>query len=134
MKIAICGSMEFSKEMIDLKKQLELLGHSVILPENAQQFASGEFNISESAGMKIHGDLILNYYNKIKECDAVLIANFTKSGIENYVGGNGLIELAFGHVLNKKVYLLNPIPKMKYADEIQAIQPAILNGDFSKIQ
>lgn len=132
MKIAICGSMAFSKEMIKIKEKLEQFGHEVILPANTEKYANGE-KMLESKWAKIEGDLIRGYYNKIKECDAVFIVNITKNGIENYVGGNALIEMAFGHVLNKRVYLLNPAPKMSYGDEIETMQPIILNGDLSKI-
>lgn len=57
--------------------------------------------------------------------------NISKNGIENYIGGNTLMELGFAHVMNKKIYLLNPIPEMSYTDEIIAVQPAIINGDLS---
>jgi predicted RNA-binding protein with PUA domain len=59
--------------------------------------------------------------------------NITKNGIKNYVGGNALIEMAYAHVLDKKIYLLNPVPDMNYKDEIEAMSPTILNGDLSKI-
>ncbi|MEK7089402.1 MAG: hypothetical protein AAB920_01135 [Patescibacteria group bacterium] len=132
MKIAICGSMVFSKEMMEIKEKLEQFGHGVILPANTERYANGG-KMLESKWAKIEGDLIRDYYNKIKECDAVLVANITKNGIENYVGGNAFIELAFGHVLNKKVYLINSVPEMNYKDEIEAMGPVILNGDLSKI-
>lgn len=45
------------------------------------------------------------------------------------------MELAFGHVLDKTVYLMNPIPEgLGYTDEIAAMQPTILNGDLTKIR
>ncbi len=42
--------------------------------------------------------------------------------------------MAFAHVLNKKIFLLNDISAMIYTDEIEAMQPVVLNGDFSKIE
>jgi hypothetical protein len=63
-----------------------------------------------------------------------LIVNITKNGIANYVGGNALIEMAFAHVLNKKVFLLNDIPlQLNYSDDIAAMQPLVINGDLTKI-
>jgi hypothetical protein len=73
-------------------------------------------------------DVIRKYFHEIKEVDAILVLNYTKNGIENYVGGNSLIEMAFAHVLNKKIFLLNPIPKMNYSDEIESFFPVVLNG------
>lgn len=43
------------------------------------------------------------------------------------------MELGFAHVNNKKIFLLNPIPQMNYSDEIAAVQPVVINGDFSLI-
>jgi len=129
MRIAICGSMEFAKEMVEIGQKLEDLGHAVLLPKDAAEYVAGAKRL-ESKWAKIEGDLIKNYYKGIKERDAVLIVNMTKNGIENYVGGNALIEMAFGHVLSKKVYLLNSIPTMSYSDEIGAMRPVVLNGDL----
>ena len=75
-----------------------------------------------------------NYFEEIKKTDAILVINKDKNNIKNYIGGNSLIEIAFAHVLNKKVFLLNPVPQMDYSDEIEAMKPVILNGDLSKIR
>lgn len=66
--------------------------------------------------------------------DAILVANFDKNGIKNYIGGNTLMEIGFAHVLNQKIFLLNPIPEIKYyKSEIEAVKPVIINGDLGKI-
>jgi len=45
-----------------------------------------------------------------------------------------LIEIAFAHVLDKKIYLLNPVPNISYSDEIEAMKPVILNGKLDNIK
>jgi len=61
--------------------------------------------------------------------------NYDKRGIKNYIGGNTLMEIGFAHVLNKKIFLLNPIPEIPfYKSEIEAVRPVILNGDLSKVK
>lgn len=132
MRIAICGSMQFAKEMIELKNQLESIGHSIVLPKDADLYANGSKS-AESKWEKVEGDLIRGYYEKIKDADAVLIANYSKNGIEHYIGGNAFLEMGFAHVLNKKIYLLHPVPVMNYSDEIESMKPMILNGDVLKI-
>ncbi len=127
MKVAICGSMSFGKEMITIGDELKKMGHTVILPENTHAYANGTINI-ENKLEKMKLDVIRKYFHEIKEVDAILVLNYTKNGIENYVGGNSLIEMAFAHVLNKKIFLLNPIPKMNYSDEIESFFPVVLNG------
>ena len=42
--------------------------------------------------------------------------------------------MAFAYILNKKIFLLNGVPKMSYSDEIYATKPIILNGDLSQIK
>ena len=137
MKIVICGSMKFSKEMLEIKEKLNFLGFdNVVVPHNADKYASNQLaeeNSYESIKNKIEEDLIRSHYEEIKSADAVLIVNYDKNGIANYIGGNSFLEAAFAHVLKKKLYLLFEIPNMSYSDELKAMQPIILNNDLSKI-
>jgi len=137
MKISICGSMVFSKEMVEIANKLKQNNHKVILPHNTEKYADGVLaneTSHESVKNKIDNDLIRDYFNEIKNSDAVLIVNFDKNGIPNYIGGNAFLEMGFAHALNKKVFLLNNIPAMPYDDEIKAMQPIVLNGDLLKIK
>jgi hypothetical protein len=135
MKIIICGSVKFLDKMKSLKKELAKLGFSnVVTPckyENTDLVNESETNSRDN---KIKNDLIKVYYNEIKNADAVLIANYNKNGIDNYIGGNSFLEAAFAHVLNKKLYFLFEIPKIAYSDELKALRPIILNGDLNKIK
>jgi predicted RNA-binding protein with PUA domain len=133
MKITICGSMTFAKDMLEIKQKLEEQGHIVIIPANTHKYADGAFDV-ESKWEKIEFDVIRAYFEEIKKTDAILVINKDKNNIKNYVGGNSLIEMAFAHILNKKIFLLNSIPKMNYSDEIEAMKPIVLNGDLSKIK
>lgn len=137
MKIVICGSMSASKQMVEMEKILKEKGHEVVLPKHAYEYASGELQPEdnhESTNHKIEHDLIREYYLMIKNADAVIIANYDKRNIKNYVGGNSFLEAGFAHALNKKLYFMNDIPDMIYGDELCALQPIILNGDLSKIR
>ena len=110
MKIVICGSMKFSKEMLKIKEKLNSLGlNDVVVPRDADKYASNQLaeeNSYESIKNKIEKDLIRSHYEEIKNADAVLIVNYDKNGIANYIGGNSFLEAAFAHVLKKKLYLL----------------------------
>jgi hypothetical protein len=124
--------------MLDLKLKLNSLGfNQVVVPRNTEKYAIKEkqFEVSsESVKNKIDHDLIREYYQEINSADAVLIANYDKNGVKNYVGGNSFLEAAFAHVLNKRLYFLNDIPEMSYSDEMKALQPIILNGDLNQIK
>lgn len=79
--------------------------------------------------------MIRKHYEKIKNADAILVVNFEKKGIKNYVGGNSFLEMGFAYILKRKIFLLNDIPKLKfYREEIMAVEPIILHGDLSKIK
>jgi len=137
MKIAICGSMKLSQNMLESKLVLTDLGHKVTLPTHTRAYAkldSQEEMHKESAQNKINEDLIREYFKEIKNSDSILVINKKLNGIENYIGGNSLIEMSFAHVLYKPIYLTNPIPNMSYTDEIIAMQPIILNGNLTLIK
>lgn len=137
MKIAICGSATFAKEIMEIKNDLEKLGHGVQTPHNFHLYADGVLTPEtreESTRNKVKDDLIRQYYNEIKESDAILAVNIDKHGIKNYIGGNTFLEIGFAHVLNKKIFLLNPVPNMLYADEIMAMEHVVLGGDLNKMK
>lgn len=133
MKITICGSMTFAKDMLDVKQKLEQQGHNVTVPANTELHANGTFDI-ENKWEKVKLDVIRAYFEEIKHTDAILVINNDKNNIKNYIGGNSLIEIAFAHVLDKKIYLLNPVPNISYSDEIEAMSPVILNGELDNIK
>ncbi|SRR6056297_540387 len=137
MKIVICGGMSFSKKMIGIANRLKENNHEVILPHDADKYANGILvseSSQESTKNKIKDDLIRDYFKTINKSDAVLIVNFDKNGIKNYIGGNSFLELGFAYVLNKPVYLYNQIPDMLYTDEIKAMQPIVIDGNLLKIK
>lgn len=137
MKIVVCGSMSSACQMIGTKKELIQNNHEVILPRNTEQYAEkvlAEETAYESTKNKIENDLIRDYFEKIKNADAILVVNVYKNGISNYIGGNSFLEMGFAHILNKSIFILNEIPDMIYTDEILAMQPIVLNGDLSRIQ
>ena len=143
MKIAICGSLSFTYEMGALADRLRKCGFEVYIPISAEKIIRGELSVAEIEKEKEQGkfsdraikyDSIRVYWDIINNCDAVLIANYDKKGVKNYIGGNSFLEMGFAHILRKKVFLLNSVPGMIYSDEIKAMQPIILNGDLSLIK
>ena len=144
MKIAICGSMAFAEDMKLAKEVLEKKGHKVFTPEFMDAFinikelelrAKASKRGSEGAKLKVEHDLIRKHWYKIKNSDAILVLNHTKNGVRNYIGGNSFLEMGFAHILNKRIFLMNPIPSMPFIrEEILAMEPTVLNGNLSKIK
>lgn len=83
---------------------------------------------------KITHDLIRRHFNLIIQSDCVLIANYMKKGVENYIGGNTFLEMGFAFVLGKPLFVINPLPELPYITEIQGMRPYILDNDLSKIK
>jgi hypothetical protein len=129
--------MSASKEMVESEKKLIELGHEVILPEFTHEYAQMETLSkmhTESARNKVDYDLIRGYFDKIKSGDAILIVNVERKNIPGYIGGNSFLEMGFAHILNKPIYLLNQIPEIGYRDEIEAMNPIVLNGILENIK
>jgi len=136
MKIAICASMVFTERMIEIKQRLEELGHECFISEFAEAYIGKSVEDKEKITIyhKNEKDAIRLVYDKIKQSDAILVLNYDRRGVENYIGGNTLMEIGFAHILNKRIFLCNPIPEIEYyKSEIEAVRPVIINGDLSMI-
>lgn len=136
MRIGVIGSMQHTEKMLQIRDQLISMGHDAYVTTLAEPFVGKTDDEKEK--IKLHQknkkDAIREFWRLMQNGDAVLVANFDKNGIKNYIGGNTLMEIGFAHVLNQKIFLLNPIPDIPYySTEIQAMKPIILNGDLSKI-
>lgn len=132
MNIVLCGSITACEQMEEAAKTLEAQGHTVEIPYGCIRLRERtEVATEEKAQDKIDADLLRRYFEKIKDRDALIAVNPEKRGIQGYIGGNTLIELAFGHVLGKALYCLYAPGEVPYLAEILAMQPIILNGDLS---
>jgi len=140
MKITLCGSITFCKEMVKLRDQLNEMGHEAIICPVMEDLALGRNpelikKIEKNhAQVKREGGFIKWYYDAIVNSNAILVLNFEKKGIKNYIGGNTLMEMGFAYVHDKKIFLLNSVPEISYKDEIVAMEPIILNGNLDLIK
>jgi len=136
MKITLCGSMSFAKEMLETKSRLEKMGYAISVPSDVHDCVE-----NPGLNMDLEHCLKTNVqkedFNSIVENDAILVLNYDRNGIKNYIGGATLMEIGIAQALDKKIFLLYPPPDIKdlrYGFEVQLAKPIILNGDLSKIQ
>ena len=137
MKVAICASMVFTEKMLEVKKELEKMGHECFVSGFADSYLGKQDKEIEELKLfhKFAKNAIREFWEKIKKADAILVLNYDRKGVKNYIGGNTLMEIGFAHVLDKKIFLLNPIPEIDYyKSEIEAVSPVVINGDLSKIR
>lgn len=136
MKICICCSLTFTAEVKRIAEELEALGHEVFLPNGVVIDAIHQPDFDPISAKHDNGhDAIRAHFDKIKESDAVLICNYTKRDIPNYIGANTFLEAGFAYYLGKPVFALNPLPEQPYIhDEIQALGVVVLNGNLNQIK
>jgi hypothetical protein len=136
MKIGIIGSMQFTDKMLETRDELIKLGHEAFVT-NLHKTMVGK-TAEEIEQIKLHQknnmDAIREFWRMMQGADAVLVLNFDKNGVTNYVGGNTLMEIGFAHVLNQKIFMINPIPDMIYKTGIEAVRPVIIDNDYSLIK
>lgn len=148
MKITICSSVDFTPKIIEVKKELEGMGHTVNIPYFTTMIMNGELSFEEYLKAKEGGDInlrgkqpvdmIRRYWDFIKDGDAILVLNLEKKGIAGYIGGSTLMEMGFAYGHDKKIFLYNPIPerseRMHYVDEILDMDPTVIDGDLNIIR
>lgn len=135
MKICICCSLSFTDKVKKIAEELEKLGHEVLLPNGILIDAIHKPDFDPVAAKHNNGyDVIREHFDKIKDSDAILVCNFTKNGVENYIGANTFLEMGFAYYVGKPIFTFNPLPDYKYInDEILSFGVKVLNGDFSKL-
>ena len=129
--------MRFTEEMLEVKQKLEEASHVVFVTKYAIEYSGKSLEEIERLTLKdkFENDAIKEFWLQIQNVDAILVLNYDKNGIKNYVGGNTLMEIGFAYVLNKKIFLLNQIPEIPfYKSEIEAVKPVIINGDLTRIK
>ncbi len=130
--IALCGSMMHKELWAPIIDELREMGYSVSTPDFSE--TRDWTGLSNARLMHEKGKLVRRHIANIEKASVVLVANFDKNGIENYIGGNVLLEMGAGFVFEKPIYLLNPIPGQDNYEEILALEPIVIDGDLSRIE
>lgn len=136
MKIGVIGSMQYTEKMIKARDDLIKLGHDAFVTNLADPFVGKTDDEKEviKIQQKNNSDAIREFWRLMQGADAVLVINLDKHGVKNYIGGNTFLEMGFAHVLDQKIYLLNPIPDIPYyKTEMEAMKPTVINGNLSLI-
>lgn len=130
MKITICGSMQFDTRMTELYSELTRRGYEVDKPNVVEGHVYAD-NLDANAELK--RGFIDEHIAKMSTSEAILVVNETKNGVEHYIGGNTLMEIAYAYSQGLDIFLLNPVPDMGYADEIRGMHPIVLNGSLDAL-
>jgi hypothetical protein len=140
MKIMICGSMSFTKEIIDLQNQLRNFGHDVSVPCDVELHIEKPGFIDELDKDRKHlieNNIIKKCFDLIADSEAVVFLNLPKNGINGYIGTSSLMEMGLAYYLGKKIYLMHQFPDpniYRWAHEVASFMPGILNGDVDSLR
>ena len=127
--IALCGSMKHSDRMVEVGRALERQGMKVYLPNIGE---SSDYDLfTEKQATEHKARMIRAHREKIKQSDVVLVVNESLKGIDGYIGANTFLEMGFAYALEKKIYIINPLPNQPNIVELRGLQPAVLNGDLA---
>jgi hypothetical protein len=135
MKIFITASKSAYDKVEKIKRQLEQAGHFVTPPngfDHPDQEAETR-QLTPRAYADWKSDMLREDGRIVAAHDAVLVLNFEKHGLPNYIGGATFLEMFKAFDMGKKLYLYNPIPEGMLNDEIIGLQPIVINGNLNLI-
>lgn len=135
MKIFIICSKKFYDRVPPVKEELERAGHIVSLPNCFDQPETEEIyrNLGKQEHSAWKATMLKHSTDVINNNDAVLVLNFRKNGIENYIGGATFLEMYDAFRLGKKIYLFNDIPDGILHDEIMGFEPILIETDLTRM-
>ena len=139
--------MTFHAEMKKIGHDLSSRGHLVEIPQllmddgtlSIREFIKNNGGLDRIARdheiWKRKARAIDDHFVKISWSDAILVANYTKHGIDGYIGGNTLMEIFVARYLNKKIFIMFPVSSdLSYAEEVFGVEPTILHEDVALVR
>ena len=135
MKIYICASKHNYSRVAEVKEALEAKGHEITLPNfyNAPMTEEAIKLKGSAVHKEWKAECLRAQEQKVINNDVMLVLNYEKQGQLNYIGGATFLEVYEAWKLGKKIFFMNPIPEGMLADELNALNPTVLNGDLSKL-
>ena len=127
---------------MSIEDQLEQLGCDVIIPISAKRMKeSGDFDVShyktwfaDANDYHKKAQLMRTHFAEIEKGDAILVLNYEKHGVQNYIGGNVLMEMSLAFWLKKPIFILNEIPEAStFEEEIKGMEPIVLHGNAAAL-
>lgn len=140
--ITICSSANFYRQAVDIQNELEEAGFKILIPATAEKMKqSGDYDVSHyKTWFEDDNDyhnktaLMRQHFDEVARGDAILVLNYEKHGVPNYIGGNVLMEMALAFHLKKPIFILNEIPEESaFLEEIIGLGPIMLRGNVKDL-
>lgn len=134
MKVFISTSAAFFDKVAPVIASLKSDGHDVI-PPNGYEGKLDEGEIRDGGNHQEWKEQMLRQdIELVQSCDAILVLNYEKNGQPNYVGASAFLEMFKAFELNKKRFILNPLPVGGFNDELVGMNPVVINGNLSLVE
>ncbi len=136
MKIFLICSKTFYDKIPGIKNTLEDRDIEVTLPNCFDDPTTEEKyrKLGNSEHSKWKAQMLQHSTDVIEANDGVLVLNFEKNGIKNYIGGATFLEMYDAFRLGKYIFMYNEVPDGILKDEIMGFDPRVINGDLSKVR
>ena len=132
--------MKFVHKMVEIKKELDKLGHDTLLPLGIKPHLRDRGfveNLDGNLEYCITNGVMRKNFQRVSDSDAVMVLNYKRNGMEGYIGISALLEMGVAHYLKKKIFLVSKTPhykKERWAHEVAIMQPKVIDGDLKKIK
>ena len=136
MKIFICASKHNYSHIPEVKTKLEMMWHIITLP-NSYDNPELEYDIkskSEEEHIKWKQEMLKLQAKKVSENDAILVINFDKNWMKNYIWWATFLEVYDAFIKWKKIFFYNPLPDWILYDELTWINPLVINWNLNFIK
>ncbi len=121
--------MAFIDDMEALASTLRAEGYEVETPVRAEKEI--DWNVlSDDESCELKRAYIDGHLAIIKRSDVVLIANYSKNGVEGYIGANSLMEAAFAYAHDIPVAYLKSIGDQPCRLEALSISGLVICDDI----
>ncbi len=140
--ITICSSANFYKQAVDIQDQLNRQGIKVVVPSTAERMKqNGDYDVAHYKTWYGNEEdyvrktaLMTEHFEKVVAGDAILVLNYEKHGVDNYIGGNVLMEMALAFHYGKPIYIMNDLPQdSPFFEEIRGMNPVVMQGDLKHL-
>lgn len=141
--ITICSSASFYKQALAIADGLQKRGFRVLLPHNAKlmkknnSYRAAEYKtwIKNPEDYPKKARLIRRHFAEIIKGDAILVINLNKKGMDGYIGGNVLMEMALAFHMDKPIFIWNKVSsRLPVYEEVMGMLPVFINNDLSKLK
>lgn len=129
--VVVCGSMSHFSSMCQVKQDLLEDEVPVALPD----IENGDVAALDEVGYRSFvGKAALNHLRRVRSDHtfAILVANFDKDGIEDYIGPSTFAEIASAASHGKRIFILNEFPAV-YRDLLSAWKAVPLHGRLDSL-